>query len=146
MGAPPGSATPSPRVLGLDYLYWWASHSAEGINFHTGGYVPGTPAQGADEIRGFWNADDGLTARPLAYALKAFALAADGRLAPVTMTANPAALNLRAYAVLAPDHTLSVVLITRATNLRAVMPECTLLLWLDMPVARRCSCPSRVGM
>ena len=29
-------------LWGLDYLYWWAAHGADGINFHTGGYVPGS--------------------------------------------------------------------------------------------------------
>jgi hypothetical protein len=49
----------------------------------------------------------------LAYALKAFALSANGRLVPATVISNPAAINLRAYAVLAADNTVSVVLINK---------------------------------
>jgi hypothetical protein len=98
---------------GLDYLYWWAGHGAEGVNFHTGGYAPGTPAKGPMKYAVFWNSKEGFAARPLAYALKAFALSANRRLVPATVISNPAAINLRAYAVLAADNTVSVVLINK---------------------------------
>ncbi len=101
-------------LWGLDYLYWWAAHGAAGINFHTGGYVPGTHPRAPMKYAVFWNAEDGFAARPLAYALKAFDLAAVGRMVPATFTAqNTKSLNLRAYAVLARDKTLHVTLINK---------------------------------
>jgi len=98
-------------LWGLDYLYWWAAHGAQGINFHTGGYVAGTQPRAPMKYAVFWNSGEGFAARPLAYALKAFDLTANGRLVPAKLTFNPGAVDLRAYAVLAPDNTLYSTLI-----------------------------------
>jgi hypothetical protein len=100
-------------LWGLDYLYWWAAQGAAGINFHTGGYVPGTQPRPPMNYAVFWNADDGLAARPLAYALKAFDLAANGRLVPVKSASNAGNINFRTYAVLAADKELYVTLINK---------------------------------
>jgi hypothetical protein len=100
-------------LWGLDYLYWWAAHGAQGINFHTGGYAPGTQPRAPMKYSVFWNSGEGFDARPPAYALKAFDLAAQGRLVPATLTPNPTTINLRAYAVLARDRTLYVTLINK---------------------------------
>ena len=100
-------------LWGLDYLYWWAAHGAEGINFHTGGYVPGTQPRAPMKYAVLWNSGEGFTARPLAYALKAFDLASAGRLVPAKLSANANAINLRAYAVLARDKTLRIMLINK---------------------------------
>jgi len=100
-------------LWGLEYLYWWAAHGAEGINFHTGGYVPGTQPKGPMKYAVFWNSAEGFAARPLAYALKAFDLAGTGRLVPARLSPNSSAMNLRAYAVLAPDKTLRLTLINK---------------------------------
>jgi len=87
-GAPGVSDAFAAALWGLDYLYWWAERGASGINFHTGGSAPGDPPRGPMKYAVFWNSDDGFAARPLAYALKAFALASDGRLVPVRFTEN----------------------------------------------------------
>jgi Glycosyl hydrolase family 79 C-terminal beta domain len=100
-------------LWGLDYIYWWAGHGAQGINFHTGGYVPGTQPRNPMKYAVFWNAGDGFAARPVAYALKAFDVAGPGRLAPTTLTSNGGAINLRAYAVLARGKTLYLTLINK---------------------------------
>jgi hypothetical protein len=100
-------------LWGLDYLYWWAAHGADGINFHTGGYVPGTQPRAPMKYAVFWNSSEGFAASPLAYALKAFDLASTGRLVPTSLTSNASAINLRAYAVLAPDKSLRVTLINK---------------------------------
>jgi hypothetical protein len=113
-------------LWGLDYLYWWAAHSAEGVNFHTGGYVPGTKPKAPMRYAVFWNSGEGFAARPPAYALKAFSLAGPGRLVPVKLSADAAALNLRAYAVLAPDKTLHLALINKEHGPKRPDAELTL--------------------
>jgi hypothetical protein len=100
-------------LWGLDYLYWWADHRADGINFHTGGYVPGTRPRAPMNYAVFWNSADGFAAHPLAYALKAFDSAGPGRLLPADLTLNPDRLNLRAYGVLAGREDFRVVLINK---------------------------------
>ena len=100
-------------LWGLDYLYWWAAHGAEGVNFHTGGYVPGTRPRAPMKYAVFWNSGEGFSARPLAYAVKAFDLTAAGRLVPARLSADASAINLRTYAVLAQDKTLCLVLINK---------------------------------
>lgn len=112
-GAPGVSDAFAAALWGIDYIYWWAAHGAQGVNFHTGGTPPGDPPHKPMKYAVFWNQEDGLSPRPLAYSLKTFALAADGRLTPITFDANADHLNLAAYAVVAPDKTLSTILINK---------------------------------
>jgi hypothetical protein len=73
----------------LDYLHWWAEHSASGINIHGRRWIPNclmTNRAGAYELR------------PLAYGIKAFSLGGTGISQPVSVS-NPAGVNLTAYAV-----------------------------------------------
>jgi hypothetical protein len=112
-GAPGVSDAFAAALWGLDYLYWWAEHGASGLNFHTGGSAPGNPARAPMKYAVFWNSDDGFAARPLAYAIKAFALADDGRLAPARVSAEPGPINLTAYAVVTPKNSLYVTLINK---------------------------------
>ncbi|HVM50865.1 MAG TPA: glycosyl hydrolase family 79 C-terminal domain-containing protein [Candidatus Acidoferrum sp.] len=100
-------------LWGLDYLYWWAGQGADGINFHTGGYVPGTKPHSPMKYAVFWNAGEGFAASPLAYAMEAFSLVGAGRLLPVRITTDAGPINLWAYAVLAPDHSLRLALINK---------------------------------
>ena len=99
-------------LWGLDYLYWWAVHGAAGINFHTGGYVPGTEPRAPMKYAVFWNAGEGYAARPVAYPLKAFDLAGHGQLIPIRVSSNNL-LNLASYAVLARDGALFLTLINK---------------------------------
>ena len=60
-------------IWGLDYLHWWATHGSDGINFHTGDRTGGgisLPCRYAV----FVSSEEGYAARPLAYAMKMFAL------------------------------------------------------------------------
>lgn len=101
-------------LWGLDYLYWWAAHGAAGVNFHTGGCAPGIEPRSTMKYAVFWNSPEGLAVRPLAYALKAFALAGNGRLVPVNVSPGTSSPDVRAYAVLAPNGTLHVTLINKS--------------------------------
>jgi hypothetical protein len=114
-------------LWGLDYLYWWAAHSAAGVNFHTGGYVPGTQPRGPMKYAVFWNSGEGFAARPVAYALLAFNLAAPGRLVPAKLSADATAINLRAYATLAQDKTLYLTLINKELGPSTSDAELTLI-------------------
>jgi hypothetical protein len=111
-GAKDVSDTHASALWGLDYLYWWASHGAVGINFHTGDEV----AAGAQPTRCwyalYWESAHGYHVHPLGYAVKAFDLASHGRLVPVTLSSKDD-LNLRAYAVLGNDQHLYITLINK---------------------------------
>ena len=125
-GAPDVSDAFASALWGLDYLFWWAAHGAEGINFHSGGYVAGTRPRVPMRYAVFWNSDDGFAAHPLAYALKAFELAGTGRLVTANLTSNPAHLNLTAYCVLGQDGSLRVILINKEYGPNARAAQVTL--------------------
>jgi hypothetical protein len=97
----------------LDYMHWWASHDAEGINFHTGNrrVTNETQVPGGYDIS--YSTPSGLKTHPIAYALKAFSFASDGRLVPVSIKAADPQMNLTAYGVLANDSTLLLTLINK---------------------------------
>jgi hypothetical protein len=101
-GAPGVSDAFSSALWGIDYMYWWASHHASGLNFHTG------PRSMKYAV--FVTAGDGYAAHPLAYAMKAFEMGSHGHLVPIEV--NSAPQNFRAYAVLA-DNSLFVTLINK---------------------------------
>lgn len=84
------SDTFAAALWALDYQHWWASHGAAGLNFHTGDYVAKSEVNTRCMYAAFWTVPTGLQAKPLAYALKAFDLARNGRIVPVTL-AEPAA-------------------------------------------------------
>jgi hypothetical protein len=92
----------------LDYSYWWANNSAEGINFHTGDSVSGGPAY----YSFFTTTAGGYTIQPGAYGALAFNLGSHGQIVPVTLT-NPSGMDLTAYGVLAPDNSLWVTIINK---------------------------------
>jgi len=101
-GAEGASNTFASALWALDYMYWWASHGADGMNFHnTGSVYPVTVASA-----------NGYTVRPIGYGVAAFGLADRGRLSQVVMR-NPQDLNVTAYAVLSPDRTLYVTIINK---------------------------------
>ena len=112
-GAPGVSDTFAAALWGLDYMYWWASHGAAGINFHTGLSTSPERANAPGRYSVFWNFPDGYMVRPLGYGLKAFDLGAHGRLVPIAINSNAAGINLTAYAVLDSDQTLHVTLINK---------------------------------
>ncbi|MGN6367344.1 MAG: hypothetical protein ACTHN5_03695 [Phycisphaerae bacterium] len=96
-GATNISNTAASALWGLDFMWWWATHGAEGINFHTGmnragaGRVPG----GYDL---FWRSPERIEVHPMGYGVKAFDVAGGGgrgRVVPVEVSAGGA--NLTAY-------------------------------------------------
>lgn len=111
-GAAGASDAYASSLWGLDYLYWWASHGASGINFHTG-ISFGAKAAKPTNYTVFWNAPDGYAIHPLGYALKAFDLASHGRLLPVEVLSNSGGINLRAYAVFSDTGPIYLTLINK---------------------------------
>ncbi|HMD55036.1 MAG TPA: hypothetical protein VKJ65_10855, partial [Phycisphaerae bacterium] len=107
------SDTYTSSLWSLDYLYWFAFHSADGLNFHTGDEVAAGNLKKPCRYALFWTAPDGYMAHPEAYGVLAFSLAAHGREIPVTFVSNPDAVNLTAYGILAPDGSLYVTLINK---------------------------------
>ena len=112
-GAKDVSDTFASALWALDYQYWWASKGCDGINFHTGDTVAAGEKNTPCRYASFWTAADGYAAHPIAYAVKAFNLGANGRIVPVKITANTDNINLTAYGVLAPDGSLYVTLINK---------------------------------
>ena len=100
------SDTFASALWGLDYLYWWASHDARGLDFHTGDHVSGTSTTYAL----FTTSTGGYHVHPLGYAMAAFDLGAHGTLAPVTIDSASA---LTAYAV-AGAGSVTVTIIDKA--------------------------------
>lgn len=113
-GAQDVSNTFASALWGLDYLWWWASHGANGLNFHTGDKT----AAGANLIPSryavFVTSPDGYFVRPLGYAMKAFGLASggDAKIVPVTVAPTDAA-NLTAYAAATTDGRLFLTLVNK---------------------------------
>jgi len=99
----------------VDYLYWWASHDALGINFHTGEKVMrGLPGPERPNVyTAFTSSPNGLTVLPTGYGMKLFNLGSQGRLVPISVSSNADNLNLAAYATLAPDKTLCITVLNK---------------------------------
>jgi hypothetical protein len=95
----------------LDYLYWWAAHHSQGVNFHTGDFVAAGPQQTICWYGIFHTLPTGgYEIRPIAYAMKAFSLTAHGSLAP--LSGLPPSSAVHGYAVADPGtRTLYLVLI-----------------------------------
>jgi hypothetical protein len=111
-GAAEVSDTFAAALWGLDFMHWWAGHGAAGLNFHTGDQVAAGPNLTPCRYAVFVSSTNGYQARPLAYALKAFNLAARGRTLPVTI-AGPQPINLTAYATLDDEGSVYVTLINK---------------------------------
>ena len=111
-GAKDVSDTFTSALWALDYMFWWAAHGVNGVNFMTGGYAPGGQPKEPMPYAVFWNAQDGYAPRPMAYALKAFDLGSHGRLSPVRL-ANDDNLNLTAYGVVAGDGSIYLTVINK---------------------------------
>ena len=109
----------------LDYLHWWMSHGAAGINFHTGDRTGGSvnlPCRYA----AFVTSPDGYEVRPLAYGMKLFAASGPGRYLPAQVEAAPDDA-IGAYAVEQGDGVIAVTLINRNTKdgaeIRVALPS-----------------------
>jgi len=101
----------------VDYLHWWTSHGAAGLNFHTGDRTGGAitlPCRYAV----FATASNGYSARPLAYGLKLFSLAGHGKILPVRLEGETNQ-TLVAYANLTGKKQVSLTLINKAHGVTA---------------------------
>jgi hypothetical protein len=96
-------------LWGLDYLHWWAGHSADGLNFHTGDRTGGEVSMPC-RYAAFVTSAHGYEVRPLGYGMKLFDLGGHGKALAVTA---PPATSLIAYATLDAD-IISVTLINKA--------------------------------
>src|ERR1700722_9162158 len=72
----------------IDYLYWWAEHGSNGLNFHTGDRAGGGDRSLPSRYAAFVTAGTGYDVRPLSYGMKVFDLGGHGRLVPVTVAAG----------------------------------------------------------
>ncbi len=112
-GAKDVSDTFASALWGLDYLYWWAAHNAQGINFHTGDNVAAGEQQTPCRYAIFWTSATGYSVHPLGYGMKAFELGSHGRLLPVQVISNRDGVHLTAYAVLTEDRGLYITIINK---------------------------------
>ena len=119
-GALGASDTYSASLWILDYLYWWAHHSASGLNFHTGEKVlPGTVGPDKPNVyTSLTSSANGYTILPPGYGIKLFELGGHGELLPVAVEKNKEKVNLVAYGVRAPEKVLYVTLINREYGLK----------------------------
>jgi hypothetical protein len=110
-GAKDVSNTHAAALWALDYLYWWASKGAAGINFHTGDHVAAGDASTPCWYAAYWTSPDGYNAHPVGYAMKAFDLGSRGALVPAKLSGGD--WNLTAYAVVGQDKNLYLTLINK---------------------------------
>jgi len=124
-GALGASDTYSASLWILDYLYWWAHHSASGLNFHTGEKViPGTVGPDKPNVyTSLTSSANGYTILPPGYGIKMFELGRHGDLLPVELEKNKEKVNLVAYGVMAPEKVLYVTLINREYGLKGRAAE-----------------------
>jgi len=106
------SATFTAALWALDYLYWWASHDASGINFHTGDKVAAGAESTPCRYAAYVSTPGGYDVHPVGYAIKAFDLGRQGSLVPIKIDATGDA-NLSAYAVTGRDNALYITLINK---------------------------------
>lgn len=90
------SDTYASALWALNYMWWWASHGASGINFHTGDTVAARNDNAPCKYAVFWTSPGGYNVHPIGYALKAFSVGARGRLLPAAIS-NPDNLNVTAF-------------------------------------------------
>lgn len=96
----------------LDFLYFWLSHGSSGINFHTGDTVAAADHQTPCWYAAFWTHSDGtLNVHPIAYAMKAFNIAAHGTL--LTPKINNAPDTLKIYATRDSTQTIYLTIINK---------------------------------
>ena len=114
-GALGASDTYSASLWILDYLYWWAHHSASGLNFHSGQKVlPGTVGPDKPNVyTPLTSSEGGYTILPPGYGIKMFELGGHGDLLPVEVEKNKEKVNLVAYGVRGAKGEVTLTLINR---------------------------------
>ncbi len=117
-GATDVSDTFASALWGLDFMYWWATHSADGINFHTGDKVGAGSELRPSKYTAYFSTPDGFLVRPLGYGIKAFDVGAHGRVLPATIS-NPDNLNVSIYPVLGDDKNIYITIINKEHGAQA---------------------------
>ncbi|HEV2319925.1 MAG TPA: hypothetical protein VGV18_09255 [Verrucomicrobiae bacterium] len=117
-GASNVSDTFASALWGLDFMYWWAEHGADGLNFHTGDKVAAGAGLRPSRYTAYFSTPDGFAVRPLGYGLKAFDIARRGRFLPDTVS-NPDHLNISVYSVLGDDKNVYVTIINKEHGAQA---------------------------
>jgi len=125
-GAVNVSNTFASSIWGLDYLHWWASHGADGINFHTGDSVAAGENMNPCMYASFVTSPKGYTVRPLGYAIKTFNLGSHGKALPIKITKSKDDLNLSAYAFSSNADNLYITLINKENGVNAKNAEVTM--------------------
>ncbi|HTV41590.1 MAG TPA: hypothetical protein VMF08_13495 [Candidatus Sulfotelmatobacter sp.] len=111
-GASNVSDTFASALWGLDFMYWWAQHGADGLNFHTGDKVAAGGDVRPSKYTAYFSAPGGFEVRPLGYGIKAFDIAAHGRFLPAAIS-NPGNLNVSVYSVLGNDKDIYLTVINK---------------------------------
>jgi hypothetical protein len=107
------SDTFASSLWGLDFMYWWAEHGADGLNFHTGDKVAAGAELRPSRYTAYFSTPDGFAVRPLGYGIKAFDIARRGRFLSATIS-NPDKLNVTVYSVLGDnDKNIYVTIINK---------------------------------
>ena len=133
-GALDVSDTFASALWALDYQWWWASHGASGINFHTGDKVAARDENKPCRYAVFWTSPQGYNVHPIGYALKMFSLGARGSLLS-TAIENTGNLNAAIYAAAADENNISVTIINREHGSAGRTAEITLNPGLSNPRA-----------
>ena len=122
-GAADVSDTYAAALWSLDYLYWWCSHQALGVNFHTGNF---------QHYSAFKTSADGYDIRPLAYGLLAYHLGGHGQFiaSHTDLPENSPPVNFRCYATRSASGEIFITLINRShgetahdAEVAVVLPE-----------------------
>jgi hypothetical protein len=111
-GADSVSNTFTASLWALDFMYWWAEHDCDGVNFHTGDSVAIRNIMSAPKYAAFVTSENGYHMNPIAYGLKAFDLGGHGTIVETKVKPLNDA-NVTAYAVQAADHSMSVTVINK---------------------------------
>lgn len=112
-GAANVSNTFAATLWGLDFLHWWASHGAEGINIHSGDNVAAGKTLLPAKYTPYASTNHGFEVRALGYGIKAFKEGSGGRSIPAEISGNAGHVNLSAYCVMADDGGAVVTIINK---------------------------------
>ena len=142
-GAADVSNTFTAALWGLDYMWWWASHDAAGVNFHTGDRVAAGSQVQQCKYSAFYSKPNGCAVQPLGYGVAAFNLGRGMRLLPVTVKSNDS-VRLSAYAAGQENGTL-ITLINKEHGPKAPDLEITLSIGPEMAKAESVLLATRDG-
>ncbi len=125
-GAKGVSDTYASALWSLEYMYWWAAHEADGINFHTGDKVSVGKGTGNAGYATYTTSAGGYAVHPIGYGIKMFDFGGRGRLLPVNVITNAGPINLSAYATLAADGSVYLTLLNKEHGTTAASANVTI--------------------